>query len=159
MNLDSTAAMPHHSPSSETRPRKRRKTVGFVGDPEGSLLFDNDKETRPESTADTVLETESVVETHRLSISHFVPIGSPNVPHFDVLWVGYFVVSLINIDPQKRGRRGCAYFDPTEETVYILEDTEDNNHFDLTTSSKSVVGSCSHSHFCLVLEQITPDIF
>ncbi len=87
--------MPHHSSSSETRPKKRRKTVGFAGDPEGSLLFDNDKETRPESTEDT-LETESAeahFESHRLSISHFVPIGSSDLPHFDVLWVGYFVVS------------------------------------------------------------------
>ena len=60
-HLDSTAAMPHYS-SSETRPKKRRKTVGFVGDPEGSLPVDNDKETRPESTEDTV-ETESA-EAH-----------------------------------------------------------------------------------------------
>lgn len=60
-NLDSTTAMPHYS-SSETRPKKRRKTVGFVGDPEGSPLLDNDDETRLESTEDTV-ETESA-EAH-----------------------------------------------------------------------------------------------
>jgi len=45
-----------------------------------------------------------------------------------------------------------------KETVYILEDTEENNHFDLTTSSKSVVGPGSQSHFRGVLEQIAPDI-
>ena len=60
-NLDLTTAMPHCS-SSETRPKKRRKTVGFVSDPEGSPLFDNDNETRLESTEDTV-ETESA-EAH-----------------------------------------------------------------------------------------------
>jgi hypothetical protein len=82
--------MPRRSSSSETRPKKRRKTVEFVGDPEGSLPLDDDKETRPESTEDTV-ETESAearFESHRLSISHFGSIGSPNMPHFDVLWVG-----------------------------------------------------------------------
>ena len=101
--------MPHRSSSSETRPKKRKKTVGFVGDPEGSHLFGNDKETRPESTEDTV-ETESA-EVHfgsqKLSIPHFVPIGSSNMPHFDVLWVGYVVVSLINIDPKTEADLGA----------------------------------------------------
>ena len=79
--LDSTTALPHHSSSSETCPKKRKKTVGFVGDPEGPLTFDNDKETRPESSEDTVETetTEAHFESHQSSISHFVPTGSPNL--------------------------------------------------------------------------------
>ena len=80
------------------------------------------------------------------------------MPHSDVLWVGYFVVLLIHIEPKNRGRLGSAYFDPMKETVYILEDTEENNHFDLTTSSKSAAGTGSQSHSCIVLEQVAPDI-
>lgn len=68
-NLDLTVAMPHHSSSSETRPKKRRKIVEFVDDPEGSLPFDNDNETRPESTEETE-SAEAYFVSHRLSISH-----------------------------------------------------------------------------------------
>ena len=67
--LDSTTALPHHSSSSETRPKKRRKIVEFVDDPEGSLPFDNDNETRPESTEETE-SAEAYFVSHRLSISH-----------------------------------------------------------------------------------------
>ena len=47
------------SKSSESRPRKRRKTVGFNDDLVEPIPVDHDEETRPESTDDTV-ETESV---------------------------------------------------------------------------------------------------
>jgi len=74
------------SKSSETHPKKRRKIVSFGGDPEESDPIDNDKETRPESTDDTV-ETESA-EAHRLPVPHSKTIGSPNMSPLDVLWVG-----------------------------------------------------------------------
>jgi len=97
--------MPRRSSSSETRPKKRRRTVEFVDDPEGSPPLENDKGTRPESTEDAV-ETESSearFESHSSTISHLGPIESPNMPHSDVLWVGYFVVLLIHIEPKTEG--------------------------------------------------------
>jgi hypothetical protein len=30
------------------------------------------------------------------------------------------------------GRIGCAYFDPVQRLIYILEDTPESSHFDLT---------------------------
>lgn len=30
------------------------------------------------------------------------------------------------------GRIGCAYHDPTKGVIYVLEDTEESSHFDLT---------------------------
>ena len=30
------------------------------------------------------------------------------------------------------GRVACAYYDPVKCTIYVLEDTPDNKHFDLT---------------------------
>jgi len=95
--------MPTRS-STETRPKKRRKTVEFVGGPDETLPLDDDKKTRPESTEDTV-ETESAearLESHCLfisPISHSGPIDSPNMPHSYVLWVGNFVSSLFHIEP------------------------------------------------------------
>ena len=77
------------SKSSETRPKKRRKTVGFNSDLVESIPVDDEKETRPESTDDTV-ETESTgarFESHRLYISHSKPIGASNMSHSDVHWV------------------------------------------------------------------------
>ena len=83
------------SKSSESRPKKRRKTVGFNDDLVEPIPVDDDEETRPESTDDTV-ETESVAarsfELDLLSISHSKPIGASNMPHYDVHWVGISLV-------------------------------------------------------------------
>ena len=101
--------MPRRSSSSETRPKKRRRTVELFGDSEESLPLDGDKGTRPESTVD-VVETESAearFESYRSSISNFGPVGSSNMPHFDVLWVGYFVVFLIHIELKTEGDLGA----------------------------------------------------
>ena len=77
------------SKSSETRPKKRRKIVGFNSNLVEPIPVDDDKETRPEST-DDASQTESAearFESHRLSISHSKPVGASNMPHSDVLWV------------------------------------------------------------------------
>ncbi|EIN12874.1 hypothetical protein PUNSTDRAFT_111245 [Punctularia strigosozonata HHB-11173 SS5] len=42
-----------------------------------------------------------------------------------------------------RGRLGCAYYEPVQATVYVLEDTNDSVHFDLTK---------------MLFEQANPDI-
>ncbi|GLB38388.1 putative ATPase domain of DNA mismatch repair MUTS family protein [Lyophyllum shimeji] len=43
----------------------------------------------------------------------------------------------------KLGRLGCAYYDPVKCVLYVLEDTQESPHFDLTT---------------MLLEQSNPDI-
>jgi len=94
--------MPRRSSSSETRPKKRQRTVEFVDDPEGSPPLENDKGTRPESMEDAE-SSEARFESHSSPISHLGPIESSNMPHSDVLWVGYFVVLLIHIEPKTEG--------------------------------------------------------
>jgi hypothetical protein len=98
-------AMPRHSKSAETRPKKRRKTVEFEGDPEESIPVDDDKEARPELPEDTA-ETESAearYESYGLSISHSNHIEPSNMPHCDVLWVGNLVATLMCVEPKTEG--------------------------------------------------------
>jgi hypothetical protein len=35
----------------------------------------------------------------------------------------------------RSGRVGCAYYDPVECILYVMEDTQDSGHYDLTRMS------------------------
>lgn len=43
-----------------------------------------------------------------------------------------------NPDPFLSGRMACSYFDPATGILYVMEDTEENRHFDL-----SIRGECT----------------
>lgn len=60
--------MPCRSKSSDTRPKKRRKTVDFEDDPEELIPVDGDEKTRPESPEDTmeIQSAEARFESRRL---------------------------------------------------------------------------------------------
>jgi len=37
----------------------------------------------------------------------------------------------------ERGRIGCAYYDPVNFLIYVLEDTQETAHFDVTKTRQS----------------------
>ena len=57
---------------------------------------------------------------------------------------------------------GCAYYDPAVRILYVLEDTQESLHFDLTRMRKHFLDvrkwSCADFYLSTVLEQVNPDI-
>jgi hypothetical protein len=53
---------------------------------------------------------------------------------------------LISLRPFPSGRIGCAYYEPVQSTIYVLEDTAESLHFDLTR-----MGACMRIESGLIL--------
>ena len=61
------------------------------------------------------------------------------------------------------GRIGCAYYDPMQCKIFVLEDTEERAPYDLMTirsvsPCRSLAYICAKDVCYLVLEQASPDI-
>jgi len=58
------------------------------------------------------------------------------------------------------GRVGCAYYDPAVRILYVLEDTQESLHFDLTRMRKHIldIREWPDADSYTVLEQVDPDI-
>lgn len=40
-------------------------------------------------------------------------------------------------DKTPSGRVACAYYDPVKYTIYVFDDTPENQHYDLTKARKT----------------------
>lgn len=49
-----------------------------------------------------------------------------------MIYAPYFAWIPCDDTLKNRSRVACAYYDPVKRFVYVLEDTEENVHFDLT---------------------------
>lgn len=63
---------------------------------------------------------------------------------------------------KRSGRLGAAYYDPFKATLYLLEDTADSTHFDLTHMRKCFLSVYFllflTYYFGKVIEQASPEV-
>lgn len=82
-----------------------------------------------------------------------------------MIYAPYFACIISNDTLDNRCRLACAYYDPVKRFVYVLEDTEENVHLDLTKMRESFfsvpTGFDAIDSFAVsertVFEQTSPD--
>lgn len=99
---------------------------------------DNSQSTRTvdgeEDTPDTVLEVRAQVARYESGYNFDMQICLSVCCH---QWVPIYITSILaHAYMSCSGRLGAAYHDPLRATLYLLEDTTDSAHFDMTQLRK-----------------------